>query len=671
MRYAARILAISLCFLAPMPARLAEVPFVAPPGTLVLDGVPPIPTSLAEAVMPYASYRNVVFASWHPTRRQMLVNTRVGNTFQIHLLRSPNAPLEQVTFQQGSVGQWTPGSANAWFAEGGRSIVFRQDQGGNALTQVFRQSLEGGAPALLTDGKAMNGVPVWSTAGDRFAYFSTRRSRTDRDIWIMDPSNPRSDRMLAQLEGAWSPVAWSHDDRFLLAMQTLSVAETRLWQIDTLSGDKRRLTPDVKAAYGDGGAVYSADGKSVFLTSNEGGEFRKLAKLDVASGAMKPLAPSINWDVEEMALSPNGRWLAFVANEAGAGALYLLETRSGKARRVKGVPAGQVRGIEWRATGDELSFNAMSTKLPWNAFSLNARTGAIERWTAADAGAIDTSQIADAELIRWTSFDGLTISGVLYRPPARFKGPRPVVINIHGGPEAQERPRFLGRSNYLLNELGLAIIYPNIRGSTGFGKTFMSLDNGVLRENAVKDIGALLDWIARRRDLDTARVTVAGGSYGGTMALAAAAMYPDRIRCAFDGFGVSNIATFLDRAIPSIKPVRRAEYGDESDPKMREFMDRIAPLTHAARIRIPLFIAHGRNDTSVPVQESEQMVAASKKNGTPVWVMYATNAGHGFADSKPNDDYSFYAWVLFMRQYLLDEGSVSGSSQRSPATAVQ
>jgi len=276
----------------------------------------------------------------------------------------------------------------------------------------------------------------------------------------------------------------------------------------------------------------------------------------------------------------------------------------------------------------------------------------VERWTRGDTGKVDVSRLADAELIEWKSFDGREISGFMYRPPASFKGPRPVLINVHGGPEAQERPRFLGRSNYLLNELGMVVIYPNVRGSTGFGKGFLALDNGVLREHAVKDLGALLDWIGRQRSLDASRVTIAGPSYGGLMALSAAAMYPARVRCVFDGFGISNIATFLDRAQPAIRPVRRGEYGDESDPEMRAFQERIAPVNQAQKIRAPLFIVHGRNDPAVPVQESEQMVAAVKKTGTPLWVMYATNAGHGFADNRQNDEYSFYAWVLFMKTFM-------------------
>jgi dipeptidyl aminopeptidase/acylaminoacyl peptidase len=630
------------------PARSVAVPKAAE-----VESIPPVPQALADAIAPYASFRQAILANWHPTERRMLVNTRLGDTFQAYAIGAPQADPEQMTFSPRSVGTWTPGAqspASAWFADGGRAVLYRQDENGNGLHQLYLQTDAKAAPVLLTDGKARNGWPVWSTTGDRIAYYSTRRDARDRDIWVMNPLDRRSDRLVAQVPGTWEPTDWSPDDRFILAMETVTRAETRLWQIDVVSGLKTRLTPEGPIAYG--GGVYSGDGKSVFLTTDARGEFRRLARLVLASGAIETLTPAINWDVEDLALSSDGRHLAFTVNEAGVGTLHVYDTRRRRAARVKGLPAGSVQGLEWRRGSTELGFNLTSPKTPWNAFSVDVATGKVARWTRGDTGTVDVSRIADAELVSWKSFDGRTISGFMYRPPPAFTGRRPVLINVHGGPEAQERPRFLGRSNYLLDVMGMVVIYPNVRGSTGFGKSFLALDNGVLRENAVKDLGALLDWIKGQKTLDATRVTIAGPSYGGLLALSAAAMYPDRVRCVFDGFGISNVATFLERAQPAIRPVRRGEYGDETDPSQRAFMMRTAPVTNAARIAAPVFILHGRNDVSVPVQESEQMVAALKAAGKTPWVMYATNAGHGFADNRQNDEYSFYAWVLFMETYL-------------------
>ena len=646
-----------LCVTSMLAGAAQPAPIVPVPKAAEVDNSPPVPQALADAITPYASFRQAVLASWHPAARRMLVNTRFEDTFQAYAINAPQGDPVQMTFQQRSVGTAAPATASTpgavWFAEQGRSVLFLQDDNGNGLYQLYLVRPGERSAVLLTDGKSRNYSPVWSTKGDRIAYYSTRRDVRDRDIWVMNPSDKSTDRLLAQVSGAWEPLDWSPDDRYVLAKETVTRAETRLWQIDVQSGEKIRLTTDGsdrQVAYG--GGAFATNGKSVFITTDADGEFRRLARLDIPSRTIQTLTPKINWDIEDVALSNDGRWLAFTANEAGVGTLHLLDTRSGKINRAKGVPAGSVQGLEWRPGSGELGFNLTSPKTPWNAFSLDVRTGKVERWTRADTGTVDVSRLADAELIKWKSFDGRQISGFMYRPPASFPGRRPVLINVHGGPEIQERPRFLGRSNYLLNELGMAIIYPNVRGSTGFGKSFLALDNGLLRENAVKDLGALLDWIATQKTLDASRVTVAGPSYGGLMALSVAATYPDRVRCVFDGFGISNLATFLERAQPAIRPVRRGEYGDESDQTTRAFMERIAPVNHAAKMAAPVFIVHGKNDPAVPFQESEQMVAALKKAGKTPWVMYATNAGHGFADNRQNDEYSFYAWVLFMQTFL-------------------
>ena len=265
---------------------------------------------------------------------------------------------------------------------------------------------------------------------------------------------------------------------------------------------------------------------------------------------------------------------------------------------------------------------------------------------------MDVSGFAEAQTIRWPSFDGRAISGFLFAPPARFTGKRPVIIDIHGGPEGQSRPWFQGRNNYWLNELGIALILPNVRGSSGYGKTFLTLDDGYRREDSYQDIAALLDWIRTDPRLDADRVLVTGGSYGGHMTLAVATNYPERICCAIDVVGISNLVTFLERTEAYRRDLRRVEYGDERDPKMREFLQRIAPLNKAGDIRKPLFVVQGRNDPRVPHTEATQMVETARLNGTPVWFLMANDEGHGFAKRK-NRDFDFYARVLFVREFLL------------------
>jgi dipeptidyl aminopeptidase/acylaminoacyl peptidase len=280
-------------------------------------------------------------------------------------------------------------------------------------------------------------------------------------------------------------------------------------------------------------------------------------------------------------------------------------------------------------------------------WSVDPARGSATRWTQNVVPGLDASRFAAAAPIEWQSFDGRTIRGFVVRPPARFTGRRPVVVDIHGGPEAQARPGFMGRWNYLVDVMGMAVVMPNVRGSTGYGKTFVGLDDGRLREDSVKDIGTLLDWIAAQKDLDPARVVVVGGSYGGYMSLAVATHFSDRIAGAVDVVGIANFVTFLENTESYRRDLRRVEYGDERDPSMRAFLASISPVAHAGAIRKPLLVAQGRNDPRVPWTESEQIVATVKAHGVPVEYILADNEGHGFA-RKDNADYFFLAMIDFI-----------------------
>ncbi|MCB1105119.1 MAG: S9 family peptidase, partial [Cephaloticoccus sp.] len=338
--------------------------------------------------------------------------------------------------------------------------------------------------------------------------------------------------------------------------------------------------------------------------------------------------------------------------EAGLSRLYLMELANFTYRQIEGVPTGVIGTVAWHKDSRHVALSLNSARSPSDLHVLDITTGEIVRWTQSELGGLVADTLSEPELIRWRSFDDLEITGFLYRPAAKFTGPRPVIINIHGGPEGQSLPVFLGRNNYYLNELGVAIIFPNVRGSTGFGKTFVTLDNGFKREDSVKDIGALLDWIAQQPDLDASRIMVTGGSYGGYMTLASAIHYNDRIRCSLDVVGISNFVTFLQNTEDYRRDLRRVEYGDERDPEMHAHLLRISPTTRAAEITKPLFIVQGANDPRVPRTEAVQMVETVRKNGSPVWYLEAKDEGHGFR-KKANADYQFYATVLFIRENLL------------------
>jgi dipeptidyl aminopeptidase/acylaminoacyl peptidase len=627
---------------------LAQAGEIAPNENLVAEGIPKIPAAIAEAVRPYTEVRSATFTSWHPVRREMLVLTRFGDTPQVHLVRAPGGARRQLTFFPERVGQ------ASFQPTRGDYFVFLKDIGGGEFFQIFRFDVATGAVTLLTDGKSRNLLGTWSRSGDRLAYTSTRRNGRDTDIWIMDPGDPKTDRKLAEVEGGgWVPASWSPDGRQLAVLEEISVNESYIWLFDTGTGEKRLLTPKgaaEKIAYGE--TRFAPDGKSLYVTSDAGSEFARLVRKDLATGKETVLTGQIPWDVDEFDVSQDGRSVAFVSNEEGAGVLHVLDAASGRETKVPGLPLGTISGLRWRRDGSELAFTFSGARSSADVFTYDASSGKVTRWTESEVGGLSAETFSEPELVRWKSFDGKTISGFVYRPAARFTGRRPVVVNIHGGPEGQSRPGFLGRSNYYLNDLGVAVIYPNVRGSTGFGKTFVQLDNGFLRENSVKDIGALLDWIGTRPDLDASRIMITGGSYGGFMTLASAVAYNDRIRCSLDVVGISNFVTFLEKTEAYRRDLRRVEYGDERDPKMREFLVRISPLTSADKITKPLFVVAGANDPRVPKNESDQMVATVKRNGGAVWYLVGKNEGHGF-QKKANQDYQFYATIAFMQENLL------------------
>jgi dipeptidyl aminopeptidase/acylaminoacyl peptidase len=628
---------------------LAQPSDVVPNENLVTDGIPAIPGAIAEAVGRYADFRTATFQSWHPVRREMLVLTRFGDTNQVHRVRMPGGDRSQLTFFPDRI------ATAAYPPKGGDFFVFSKDVGGNEFFQAYRFDVARGEATLLTDGKSRNTGGAWSTAGDRAAYSSTRRNGKDTDLYVMNPADPKTDRLVAQVEGGgWGTLDWSPDDKTLVVGQFLSVNESYLWLLDVASGEKKLLTPkgegDTVAYFG---AQFAPDGKSLYVLTDKDSEWRRLARLDLATGKHTYLTSHVKWDVQSFHLSPDGKTVAFETNEDGASVLRLLDVASGREKPGPKLPLGVLSGLEWHPDGTVLGFTLSSARSPADAYSYTPATAKLERWTESETGGLNAATFSEPELVRWKTFDGASISGFLYKPPASFSGKRPVIIDVHGGPEGQSRPGFQGRSNYWLNELGVARLLPNVRGSTGFGKTFLKMDNGILREDPVKDIGALLDWIKTRPDLDPDRVMITGGSYGGFMTLASATLFDDRLRCSLSVVGVSNYVTFLERTEAYRRDLRRAEYGDERDPKIREFLERIAPVNNVQKITKPLFVVQGKNDPRVPWTESEQMVAALKKDGRPVWYLLAKDEGHGFAKRK-NQDFQFYATVAFMQQYLLD-----------------
>ncbi|MBK9149062.1 MAG: S9 family peptidase [Flavobacteriales bacterium] len=625
----------------------AQGPTIPVTDNLVAEGIPPLPASLISEVRAYTEGRGAGLAAWHPVRKEMLISTRFGNTSQLHQVRFPGGARMQITFYEDAVG-----GAN-YEPNEGRYFLFNKDAGGNEFSQLYRMDADGKA-TLLTDGKrSQNGRGAWSRDGKRIAYSSTMRNGKDRDIRVMDPLDPATDRVVAENSGGgWGISDWSIDDKQLLIGEGISVNESRIYVLDIATGVKTRLLPlkDERTTYR--AIAWNAEGTGIFLTSNKDSEFNRLCIYDLRTRKLKAITESIPWDVGGVELAHDRSRMAFTTNEDGLSKLYLLDTRTLAYEEVPGMPVGLIGGLSFTKDGRALGLTLTTHASTSDVFELDLASGKLLRWTESELGGMDVSGLRAPELVKWPSFDKRTISGYLYRPHARFTGKRPVIINIHGGPEGQSRPGFQGRNNYYLNELGVAIIYPNVRGSSGYGKTFLDLDNGYKREESVKDIGALLDWIATQPDLDADRVMVTGGSYGGYMTLAVSVHYADRIRCALDVVGISNFNTFLKNTEDYRRDLRRVEYGDERDPKMAAFLEGISPLNRAEKITKPLFIVQGGNDPRVPASEAVQMKERIKEKGGTVWFLMANDEGHGFR-KKGNSDFQFYATIAFVREHLL------------------
>ena len=615
------------------------------PAALVSDQIPAVPLAMVERTRPYMEYRTASFVDWDPKSRAMLVTTRFADTSQLHRVAAPMGQREQLTFASEPV-------YSAHYAPDGSALLFQKDSGGNEVNQIY--ALADGRPSMLTDGKSRNSLGPWSSSGSMLAFGSNKRTGLYNDIYLMNPAHPESARMLiASTGGGWFPIDFSPDDKQLLVFNYVSVSDNQLYLVDIAQGTSRKLTDSSKPV-GYEGLKFAPDGQ-LWAASDDGSDVKRLGIVNLETSLFEPVVDEKIWDITDFDISHDGRWIAFEVNQAGRSLLKFYDVQNGTIRAVDALPAGVISGVTFAPWG-ELGITLNSNRTGSDAYSVNPETLAVTRWTKSETGGLDSAANVAPELVEIASFDGEKMSGFLYRPdPDRHKGKRPLIINIHGGPEGQATPRFLGRDNYLVNELGIAIFYPNVRGSTGFGKRFVALDNGPWRrENSVLDIGAFLDRLRGDRRIDSKRIAVTGGSYGGYMTLASMLRYGKRLKAGLEVVGISDFVTFLENTEAYRRDLRRVEYGDERDPEQRAKLQEISPLARANEIKLPLMVVTGANDPRVPPSEAEQIVAAVRANGRPAWHLLADNEGHGFR-KKANGDYQFWASLLFWQKYLLDE----------------
>ncbi len=621
---------------------------ITPSDSLVVDGIPKIPASLAKRINQYKNAYGYPLAGWDPSKRELWIKVLAGTGTWISRVETPGSPPKPLISIQ------TGGVYDVYFQPQGKYLVYNKDADGNETFQFFLYDIVTRASKPITDAKSRSTEPVWSNAGDRILYSSSLSGGNGVDLSLINPLEPQSNHKLTQGQGHYlKAYDWSPDDRKAVFCDFASNTASTLWLIDVASGEKTPLSSKkgTNADYYDA-PQFSKDGKGIYVITDHDSQFRRLAHLNLATGQYKYLSDHIKWDVEDFKLSPDGKTLAFITNEDGISRLHLLDTETGKEKMSPSLPVGIISDLKWHNNSIDLGFNFKSPRTPNDVYSLNTNTCKTEQWAKGIIGQLDVEKLPKPGLIRWNSFDGKPISGFLYRPIRTFSGKRPVIIDIHGGPEEQYRPGFGYDDNYYVNELGIVKIFPNVRGSTGYGKAFVNLDNGLLRGDALKDVGALLDWIKKQPDLDSDRVMVQGGSHGGYMALSVAANYSDRIRAALSDSGPSNLVTFIENTAAWRRDLQRQEYGDERDPKTREFLDKNAPVNNVEKIKKPLMIIQGQNDPRVPVAEGQRMVSALKKRGIPVWYLLAKDEGHVWI-KQSNWDFRSYAIAFFVQEHLL------------------
>lgn len=602
-------------------------------GNLVVDGVPEIPREVEEQIQRYPRYAQSSFVDWTGDGGALVVQ-RFESGRHVHYIAGPQRYSAPVTSDADPV-------RFAAASPAGRNMLVVRDDNGDEFYQGYIRPIGGGEERRVTRLGTRNGSFVFSYDGTRLAHYSAspgsrhwrvRVVRSDTPgARLGDPGTDVRSRTVLDHQGAMRPRAWSRDNRLLLLARAHSATRNQLFVLNIKSGEMRELNPDTEAYYR--GGVFTPNGRHVITVTDFGGEFRRLARISVRTGRVVILTPDLDWDVESFDVSVDGRTAVFSVNEGGASRVYLIDLGTGAIRPGPATPHGVISGLEFNPTGDRVGFSFEGPVSPQNMWSFDVRSLTLTRWTGAPEDLPDADHLVAPELIHYATFDEVDgqarqIPAYVYRP--RAEGRRPVILYMHGGPESQYRLEYSGRIQYWAGELGVAVIAPNVRGSSGYGRTYLSLDDGVNREDSVRDVGALLDWIAEQPDLDPDRVVIYGGSYGGYLVLASMVHFEDRLAGGVNVVGISNFVTFLENTMGYRRNLRRNEYGDERDPEMRAHLEAISPVNHADRISAPLLVIQGANDPRVPASEADQMVEAVRQGGGEAWYLLALDEGHSF-----------------------------------------
>ncbi len=596
---------------------------------------------LERSVALMAKIGSATSPSFSPDGRTIACVTNLGGLPQVWTVDAAGGYPQLVTAFDDPVGfvQWSPDGV--WLA-------FTVAPGGGMNEQVYLVRPDGtGLKRLTEGGKETNRLGPWSYDGTLLALGSNRRSGAAIDSYVYDVASGAS-RLVTENRGIGAYEDISRDKKLALLNRLVNRGDNDLYLVDLASGRETLLTPH--EGPGNFSGAFGKDGRAVYVETDVGRDRTAFARIDVSSGRpgrTTVLAERPDAEISSFALDDAGTTAAILWNVSGRSDLELLDLETGRSVLRPKLPAELAGGLEFSRDGRMLALVVSGAATPADIWIMDVGTGAFRQLTKSPHAGVDLAKLVRPELVRFKAHDGLDLSGWLYKPAAGA-APYPTVLSFHGGPEGQERPNFSSLYQSLLSR-GIAVFAPNVRGSSGFGKRFVNLDNGAQRVEGVRDIKDCVDAVVKTGVADPARIGILGGSYGGYMVMAGLTEYPNLFAAGADLFGVVNFETFFKQTEPWMAAISKIEYGDP-DTQV-ELLRRLSPIHKVDRVTAPTIVLHGANDTNVPVVEAEQVVESLKKRGVPVEYVLFPDEGHGWRKTA-NRIRSTVAVTRWFEKYL-------------------
>lgn len=611
--------------------------------TLTTCLAPVAASDLSTEVTLMARIGSSTTATFSPDGKRVAFISNMSGIPQIWTVSSSSGWPTQVTAFDDPVSgvQWSPD---------GEWLAFSVAPGGGMNTQVYLARPDGsGLKRITAGGKENNNLGLWDHDGRRLMLGSNVEDPASIDAYLYEVASGTT-RLAARARGVGGLTDLSRDGRLAVLGRTKSRGDSDLFLVELATGRETLLTQhEGPGSFGDG--TFSPDGRTIYLGSNKDRDLVALGRIRLsangAPGPIEVIASRDDAELGEFTISDDGSLAVLVWNVAGRSQVDILELATGRTTPIAPLPAEIVFGVTLSKDGRLAAMTSAGAASPADIFIYDRSVGRFTRLTESPHAGVDLASMVRPELVRFPAHDGIELTGWLYRPRGAA-APGPIVLSFHGGPEGQERPGFNSTYQALLSR-GIAVLAPNVRGSSGFGKRFVNLDNGALRVDGVRDLKSCAEYVVKTGVADPRRIGIMGGSYGGYMVMAGLTRYPDTFAAGANLFGVVNFETFFAHTEPWMAAISTIEYGDPATQK--EMLRELSPIHAIDKVVAPTIVLHGANDTNVPVVEAEQVVDNLKKRGIPVEYVLFPDEGHGFRKT-PNRIRSTVSIVQWFEKYL-------------------